>query len=126
MKNYLKSYLLDGEKLYLVSENGNTASQWSVYYLKDNELIKVRWSDFLDKEQVDEFLCLDSDKLSKALKKSDKMPAYSSFYTKDWSLPFFFFRCNAIWTSRPLEIVLAIGYALGLKFSEIKQNFQVL
>ena len=29
-------------------------------------------------------------------------------------------------TSRPLEVILSVGHSLGLKFSDIKQNYTVL
>lgn len=36
------------------------------------------------------------------------------------------YHCTAWGTSRPLEIILSIGYTLGLKFNEIKQNWSFL
>ena len=36
------------------------------------------------------------------------------------------YHCTAWGTSRPLEIVLSIGYKLGLKFHDIKQNWNFL
>jgi hypothetical protein len=37
---------------------------------------------------------------------------------KDWG-----YSCSAWGTNRILEIILAIGYKLGLEFNEIKQNW---
>lgn len=36
------------------------------------------------------------------------------------------YKCSAWGTSRTLEIILAIGYELGLRFDEIKQNYITL
>jgi hypothetical protein len=37
-----------------------------------------------------------------------------------------YYKCNAWGTDRRLEIIINIGYTLGLKFSEIRQNYQWL
>ena len=36
------------------------------------------------------------------------------------------YHCTAWGTSRPLEIILSIGYELGLTFHEIRQNHQMI
>ena len=36
------------------------------------------------------------------------------------------YHCTAWGTSRPLEIILSIGYELGLKFHDIKQNWNFM
>ena len=36
------------------------------------------------------------------------------------------YHCVAWGTSRPLEIILSIGYGLGLKFNDIKQNWNYM
>lgn len=36
------------------------------------------------------------------------------------------YHCTAWGTSRPLEIILSIGHALGLKFHEMKQNWSYM
>jgi len=36
------------------------------------------------------------------------------------------FYCGAWGTDRRLEVILSIGYVLGLKFSEIRQNYRWL
>jgi len=36
------------------------------------------------------------------------------------------YHCTAWGTSRPLEIILSIGYELGLKFNQIKQSWTFL
>lgn len=38
---------------------------------------------------------------------------------KDWG-----YSCSGFGTNRILEIIIAIGYKLGLEFNEIKQNWQ--
>lgn len=37
-----------------------------------------------------------------------------------------YWKCGAIGTDRRLEIILSIGYALGLEFGDIRQNYQWL
>ncbi len=37
-----------------------------------------------------------------------------------------YFKCGAWGTDRRLEIILSIGYALGLQFKDIRQNYQWL
>ncbi len=37
-----------------------------------------------------------------------------------------FYQCRAWGTDRTLEIILSIGYALGLKFDEIRQSHRFL
>jgi dissimilatory sulfite reductase (desulfoviridin) alpha/beta subunit len=36
------------------------------------------------------------------------------------------YKCGAWGTDRRLEVILSIGYTLGLKFNEIKQNYKWL
>lgn len=40
---------------------------------------------------------------------------------KNWD-----YRCVAFGTNRQLEIILSIGYELGLEFNEITQNYRLL
>ncbi len=37
-----------------------------------------------------------------------------------------FYECRAWGTDHRLEVILSIGYTLGLKFNEIRQNYQWL
>lgn len=43
-----------------------------------------------------------------------------------WSDKKQFYHVTAWGTSRPLEIILSIGYELGLKFGDIRQNWTFL
>lgn len=43
-----------------------------------------------------------------------------------WSEKLGCYRVTCWGTSRPLEIILDVGYSLGLDFHDIKQNFTVL
>lgn len=46
--------------------------------------------------------------------------------TAYWSEKGGYYKCNAWGTDRRLEIILSIGYQLGLKFNEIRQNYKWL
>ena len=117
----LKKYVKAWKELLLVPTS-TSYSNFKVYYIQKGELVKVWRSDFYD-VAYNEYS--DTKELIKILKKSDKMPAYARF-SNDMSKDMFTFQCSAIWTSRPLEIVLAIGGALWLWFHQIKQNYRVL
>lgn len=41
-----------------------------------------------------------------------------------WSERLYSYKCTAWGTDRRLEVILKIGYALGLSFDEIKQNYK--
>lgn len=43
-----------------------------------------------------------------------------------WSETKHSYHVTAWGTSRPLEVILSVGYNLGLSFSEIKQNYRML
>ena len=117
-KNY--ESIKSGKQLYIKCNNWNTYSNFTVYYMDKGELIQVWYSHFMNSN-------INYDNVVKTWKKEAyfKTPAYVRF-SNDTSKPFFTWQVNAIWTSRTLEIILNIWYALGLSFNEISQNYKTL
>ena len=56
----------------------------------------------------------------------DGSKKYIKGYGGYWSDNLDYYTCCVWGTSRPLEIILSIGYALGLNFSEIQQNYRII
>ena len=116
----LRKYIKAWKPLYIKCNNWDTYSNFTVYYKHKNDLIQVWYTDFMSWN-------IDYDDVIKTWKKEAyfKTPAYVRF-SNDTSKTLFTWQVNAIGTSRTLEIVLNIWYALNLSFSEIKQNYITL
>lgn len=120
----LIQHFKDWKEIILTCNDKGT--KWNVFYVKNNQLNKIYHWHFIIDDNFDYrnvYDCNTTADLKKVFKKNNfNLPWYYFFNrNSDYN-----FACSAIWTSRPLEIVLSIGYSLWLQFNEIKQNYRVL
>lgn len=60
------------------------------------------------------------------LDKKTRYMKYVCGHSCYWSNTKGYYHVVAWGTSRPLEVILSVGYNLGLKFEEIRQNYRVI